>query len=867
MEIELDRLEAAGIIEKVEHSDWAVPVVPVPKGDGKLRLCGDYKVTINPQLLVDKYPLPRPEDLMSRLAGGKKFSKLDLSQAYQQVTLDQNSCKYVTINTVKGLYRYTRLPFGIASAPSIFQRIMDTMLQDIPNTICYLDDILVTGKSDEDHIKNLEEVLKRLMNGGLRLKKSKCALMQDSVQYLGHRIDAQGVHTTPDKIAAIQEAPTPQNVKQLRSFLGLVQYYGKFIANMSSLLHPMYQLLKANVKWKWDNQCNKAFKEAKQKLMEAPVLAHYDPSCPLKLAADASAYGIGAVLSHCYKDGSERPIAFTSRTLTSAEKNYAQIDKEALALIYGVQKFHVYLYGRKFILVTDHKPLVSLLGPTKGIPLTAAARLQRWALLLAGYQYDIQFKPTQKHGNADGLSRLPLTDSSRESDDEIETTLFNIAQIDCLPVTAEQVKRATANDTILSRVLQFTKNGWPAAVDKSLQAYFNKRQEITVEGGCLLWGIRVIVPEKLQKRILDELHMDHLGIVRMKNKARSYVWWPGVDQDIEKVVRSCLSCQKVRNTPPTTPLHPWLWPTKPWRRVHVDFAGPFLNKMFLLVTDAHSKWPEIIEMSSTTSTKTIDELRRLFAAYGLPEQLVTDNGPQFVSQEFSTFMKLNGIKHIKTSPYHPASNGAVERLVQTFKKAMTSKSRKGLTVSQLLSSFLLSYRTTPHSTTNITPAELFMNRALRTRLDLIQPNLEGSVTKAQGMQKAHHDTKAKETRYLIGQSVMAKNFRNGPKWLPGVIVEQLGTLTFLVQLDNGMFWKRHVEQLRCLDDTPRNVTNSEAPYSSNVNEEIPNDSSDSSNSNQETEQSQTSTSDTASSAPVRRYPVRVRRPPKRYQTD
>ena len=471
MELELDRLESSGIIEKVEHSDWAAPVVPVPKGDGKLYLCGDYKVTVNSQLLVDKYPLPRPEDLMARLAGGKKFSKLDLSQAYQQVPLDQNSRKYVTINTIKGLYQYIRLPFGIASAPSIFQRLMDTMLQDISGTICYLDDILVTGKNDEEHFKNLEEVLKRLMNAGLRLKKSKCALMQDSVQYLGHRIDAQGVHNTPDKIAAIKKAPTPQNVKQLRSFLGLIQYYGKFIANMSSLLHPMYQLLKANVKWKWNDQCTKAFVEAKQKLMEAPILAHYDPNRSLKLAADASAYGIGAVLSHCYKDGSERPIAFTSRTLTVAEKNYAQIDKEALALIYGVQKFHVYLYGQRFTLVTDHKPLVTLLGPTKGIPLTAAARLQRWALLLAGYQYEIQFKPTLKHANADGLSRLPLTSHNKDNKDDVETTLFNLAQIECLPVRAEQVQRATARDAILSRVLQFTKNGWPTAVDES---YFNK---------------------------------------------------------------------------------------------------------------------------------------------------------------------------------------------------------------------------------------------------------------------------------------------------------------------------------------------------------------------------------------------------------
>lgn len=232
MELELDRLESTGIIEKLEHSDWAVSVVPVPKEDRKIQLCEDYKVTINSQLLVDKYPLPRPEDLMARLAGGKKFSKLDLSQAYQQVSLEQTSQKYVTINTIKGLYQYTKLPFGIASTPSIFQRLMDMLLQDIPGTICYLDNILVTGKNKEDHFNNLEEVLKRLMNAGLRLKKSKCALMQDSVQYLGHRIDAYRVHTTPYKIVAIQEAPTPRNVKQLRSFLGLM--YSQYVITATS---------------------------------------------------------------------------------------------------------------------------------------------------------------------------------------------------------------------------------------------------------------------------------------------------------------------------------------------------------------------------------------------------------------------------------------------------------------------------------------------------------------------------------------------------------------------------------------------------------------------------------------------------------
>ena len=307
LEKELSRLERLGIVQKIMHSEWAAPVVVVPKGDGCLRVCGDYKTTVNPVLVVDKYPLPRPDDLMSQLAGGQRFSKIDLSQAYQQVQLDDESRKLVTINTHQGLYQYTRVPFGISSAPALFQKIMDTILQGVPNTICYLDDILVTGKNETEHLRNLEEVLKRLQQNGLRVKPAKCKFLQPSVEYLGHRIDASGVHTTMKKVEAIKRAPTPQNIQQLRAFLGLLHYYGKFIPNLSSILHPLNLLLKSQSSWKWSQACAKAFQQAKDKLADAPVLAHYDTTRKLKLATDASSYGIGAVISHTYEDGSERP--------------------------------------------------------------------------------------------------------------------------------------------------------------------------------------------------------------------------------------------------------------------------------------------------------------------------------------------------------------------------------------------------------------------------------------------------------------------------------------------------------------------------------------------------------------------------------
>ena len=418
IEKELDKLQSAGIIEPVIYSEWAAPIVPVPKKDGGIRVCGDYKVTLNPLLEIDQYPLPKPEELFTAVTGGNKFTKLDLSQAYQQILLDDDSKDLVTINTHRGLYRYTRLPFGIASAPAVFQRTMDIILQGIPRTICYIDQYPLpkpeelftafTGATDQEHISNLGEVLRRLKYHGITLKKEKCKFMCDSVEYLGHVIDAQGLHVKQDKVDAIVNAPKPSNVTELRAYLGLINYYGKFIPNLASILQPLNNLLKHSSKWEWSLACDEAVDLAREKLISSEVLTHYDPSLPIQLATDASQYGLGAVLSHRYSDGSEKPIAFASRSLSNAEKNYSQIEKEGLSIIFGIKKFNQYLIGREFTLITDHKPLTYIFGPKSGIPSLTAARLQRWALLLSAYHYKIVFRSTKAHSNADALSRLPL---------------------------------------------------------------------------------------------------------------------------------------------------------------------------------------------------------------------------------------------------------------------------------------------------------------------------------------------------------------------------------------------------------------------------------------------------------------------------
>ena len=796
IENDLQRLENAGIIKHVTYSDWATPIVPVPKADGTVRLCGDYKVTINQNLRIDQYPMPKAEDIFSTLNGGKKFTKLDLSQAYLQLPLDEQSQKLTTINTHKGLFQYTRLPYGIASAPAIFQMTMDKILQGLNGVSCYLDDILITGRDDTEHLTNLKKVLERLEEYGVQLKKSKCSFMCTSVEYLGYKIDAKGLHTTPQKVEAIQQAPHPENIQQLRSFLGLVHYYGKFIPNLATVTEPLNQLLHKGTQWQWSSDCEKAFAQLKNTLSSSPVLVHYDTNSPLRLACDASAYGVGAVISHTMPDGSEKPVAFASRTLTKAERNYSQLEKEALSIIFGIRKFHPYLYGRQFTLVTDHKPLVTILHPRKGTPPLAAARLQRWALILASYNYEIEFKPTEKHCNADSMSRLPLPISTEKEEELSEVSLYSLQLVETLPVTANHICKMTRNDPILSKVFQYTMSGWPSIPDQQLMPYYRRKYELSVECGCLLWGSRVIIPPKLQKYVLDELHVSHPGIVRMKSLARKHIWWPNVDRDLEEMVQDCQACQANRQKPPTAPLHPWSWPTGVWQRIHIDFAGPFLGHMFLLVIDSHSKWLEVFVMSSTTSIKTIDTLKSLFARYGLPEQIVSDNGPQFTSDEFKSFCKSNGIRHITGAPYHPSTNGAIERAVQTMKKSLKSTVNEQGTIYTKLSRFLMSYRSIPHSTTGETPADLFLRRPLRTRLDLLKPKLTDKVSQRQETQKRFHDgAGTKEREFTEGQYVLVENLRGTtPKWISGKIVEKMGPVSYKVEID-GVMHRRHIDQL------------------------------------------------------------------------
>ena len=360
-------------------------------------------------------------------------------------------------------------------------------------------------------------------------------------------------------------------------------------------------------------------------------------------------------------------------------------------------------------------------------------------------------------------------------------------------MTADEIRRATDRDPILVRVKDSISRGWSYNTDNILDPYFSRRSELTLHQGCVIWGFRVVVPEKLRSRIIEELHEGHVGVVKVKALARNYVWWPKIDREIEELTKSCAGCQQNRNSPPEAPIHPWEYPDKPWTRIHVDFAGPFLGSMFLIIVDSYSKWPIVKQMRKTTSSQTIEVLRTVFSDWGLPTQIVSDNGPQFISEEFKTFLRENGIQQILSAPYHPKTNGLAERFVQTFKLAMKAAKNDYGTIQTKLAKCLIVYRNTPHSTTKECPSTLFLGRKLSTRLDLIKPNLSDTVSKSQ--QKMVRSTR--DRQYELGESVSVKDYRaDTDKWIPGVIHRKTGPVSYQVEIAPHVFWRRHTDQIQ-----------------------------------------------------------------------
>ena len=804
--LELDRLLDEKIIIPVKHSKWAAPTVPVLKSNNSLRLCGDYKITCNRAANLDCFPIPKFEDLVSNLANKKFFSKLDLSQAYAQLLLTPESRELTTINTHRGLFQYLRLPYGVSSAPGIFQRAMENLFKDVPDVLCYLDDLLISSETEAAHEKLLNRVFQKLQDSGLKVKPEKCEISVPELLYLGYKITRTGLLPTEDKCRAIKNAPRPTDITQVRSYLGLLNFYRRFIPQAAEVLEPLNRLLKADTPWQWTQEQELAFKKSKEILLNSKALVHFDPKKPIVVSSDSSSYGIGAVLSHKI-DGLERPVCFVSRTLSGAERNYPQTEKEALSMVFAMRSFHQYLWGQKFDMVTDHKPLVGLFSPSRSINAQSSGRIQRWGLLLQNYRFDLYHRAGKLLCTADALSRLP-------ADKAVEYTPipgdWNLVAnfLENTPTNCAEIRENTQNDEVLKKVFQFCLEGWPSSLagDPDLGPYARRRDELSVQDGIILWGIRVIIPQALRSSLLKELHTNHTGSSRMKELARSYLWWPNLDQDLEDVSASCDTCLEHRSMPPKAELHPWEWPKAPWHRIHVDHAGPMDGNYFLVIVDAHSKWTDIYKTNGTTSTETIRLLQHSFSRFGLPVSIVSDNGPCFTSAEFANFTKTSGIRHVTTAVYKPSTNGLAERMVQTFKSALRKSSES---VSVSLDRFLFNYRMTPHATTGVTPAELMFGRKLRTRLDLIRPEnftppplvspeeVAEKVMSKQAAQTKNHCSRPRTIELATHTPIMIRNFgRHGEKWLPATVHRQTGPLSYECKLEDGRIFKRHQDQLQ-----------------------------------------------------------------------
>ncbi|XP_048481336.1 uncharacterized protein K02A2.6-like [Plutella xylostella] len=791
---ELERLTDLGILVPTNYSDYATPIVPVLKDNGKVRIAGDYSLTLNKDMYIDKYPMPRIEEVFAKVGGGESYTKIDLSNAYNQFEIEEDSQSLTTINTPRGLFKYTRLVYGLANAPAIFQRTMETLLAGVEGVSCWLDDVCVTGPTREIHLQRLRQVLERLNNAGLKLQKDKCEFFKPSVTYLGYVIDKNGIRTCPKKVAAIMESPAPKCVTEVKRFLGIINYYRNFIPGASTILSPLQNLLRKDAPWTWSDREEQAFQRIKRELASDRVLTHFDPEARLTLCVDASPTGLGAYLAQG-EEGHERPLAFASRSLSASERNYSQINKEAAAIIFGVKHFHQYLYGREipFILKTDHRPLLAIFGKKNGVPVMTASRLQRYAIFLSAYNYDIQYIAGDRNSVADYFSRMPVSDSFVEPEECAGRSLINFIVNETLPISFHDIKKATASDATLKTVIKYLLIGWPKKVKcKNILPYFNCKNDLEIDNGCLMRGHRIIIPQVYRTRMIHELHKGHLGVVKTKSLARTKMWWPGIDGDIQRSVLACSTCSALRPAPPAAPPAPWPRDPAPWTRLHIDYMQ-FAQRFYLIVVDSHSKWVECLYMCNLSTKSLIQRLKLLFNTFGIPHVIVSDNDPKISNEEFTYFCLSNGIKHITSPIYHPCSNGQAENSVKTCKKMLkcifeTNMNASLEQVNEKLSSYLFEFRNSVHCSTGESPAKLMFGRELRGKLDLIMPPQKQTIVP--------NIDKADCRQFDIGQKVLARYFVSGkPNWTLGKIINKLGSRMYVVEI-NDIECRRHADQLR-----------------------------------------------------------------------
>ncbi|XP_022815233.1 uncharacterized protein K02A2.6-like [Spodoptera litura] len=770
VEQKIKELLDSDIIEEVHGpSRWISPVVPILKDNDDIRLCVDMR-RANSAIMRENHPLPCMDNFLPKIKKANCFSKLDIKNAFHQVEIHPNSRYLTTFITSKGLYRYKRLMFGITCAPELFQKILEKMLAGLAGVINFIDDILVYGEDEKQHDERLSKVLRVLKENNVLLNESKCVYKVQKISFLGHELTPDGVKPLKKYVTSILEFRKPKTVEELQSFLGLVNYINKWLPNLSTTAEPLKKLLrkksgkKTSLEDVWKDEQNQAFRKLKQALSKVPTLGYYDVNDETQVIADASPVGLGSVLIQ--NDGrGPRIIAYGNRTLTELERKYSQTEKEALALVWAVEHFKIFLFGKEFDLITDHKPLEFLFGQ-KSKP---CARVERWVLRLQAFRYNIKYKPG-KVNIADPLSRLCEYQNipSGNVEDYVQQ-IVEQARPCAIPMDA--LLECSGQDEEIKNVKKGMYNkDW----DDSVKGYKIFESELCFYDKILLRGNRIVIPKELRKKVLDAAHEGHPGIVAMKSRLRSKVWWPRIDRDAELRVKACKGCTLVGLPSHPVPMKRRDLPIAPWVDVAVDLLGPLPNNDYLLVLiDYYSRYKEIKFTRITTSSQIIKLLKEIFSRLGYPSSITADNGRQFVSDEFKSYCQQCNIKLFNTIPYWPQQNGEVERQNRDILKRLKISHMQKEDLKESVWEYLMMYNSTPHSVTGKTPTELFFSRQNRdkipslldkdTNIDDLEVRDKDKIEKQKGKEYGDRKRHAENSILMEGDKVYIKDMEKGNK--------------------------------------------------------------------------------------------------------
>lgn len=793
---ELDSLVKKGVLLPVnEPTPWVSQMAVVKKKDGRLRICIDPR-ELNKALIRERYTMPILEESLHELGNSQIFTKVDLSSGYWHVQLDHQSSMLTTFQTsCSGRFRFLRLPFGTSVSAEIFQRKLLESLSELTGIVCIADDVIIHGKTVEEHDKNFNNFLLRCEEKGIKLNKKKMELRTSEVTFMGHKITKDGLQADPAKVEAVLKMPVPTNVHDLRRFTGLITYLAKFVSHLTDTIQPLNNLTKKDVPWNWSRAQQDAFDNVKSLISKAPTLTFYDPKKELTLENDSSEYGLGSCLYQC-----GRPIAFASRSLTDTERRWAQIEKELLAVTFGLTKFHHYTYGRDVTVITDHKPLISIVKK----PLSKAPkRLQMLLLRTQEYNFTLNFKPGTAIPVADALSRLPLADKNI-----LEYDIGSVNNVTFLPINSDrlsEIRNATEKDESLNPLKENILHGWPTnkiLLSPQVTPYFSYRDELSLQDGIIVRGERILIPKSLRFEIKQKLHVGHMGINSCLRRARELVFWPGMSKEIRQFIEACDICSSLSYKQSPEPLILRDTPSRPWERVGSDLFS-ISGRDYLITVDYYSNYFEIDYLLNTSSATVINKLKHHFSRHGIPDSLVTDNGPQYNSADFKLFCKKWSIKHEPVSPGNSKSNGAAEASVKIAKNIMKKCINAG--EDQYLG--LLNFRNTPTEGLASSPAQRLFGRRTKSLIPttsmLLEPRtishsyLKEKKDDKQFIVAQRFENRRNLTPLKLGDSVRMQPIQTGKKvWEKATVTKNLARRSYEVIDENGRKFRRSREFLR-----------------------------------------------------------------------